>query len=263
MKLFWELVKRSFQRQMSYRAATVAGLATNFAFGLLRAVVLIALYGQQTEVAGITLKGVITYTAITQAVIGYMSLFRWTELMDSVYDGSIGSDLLKPMNFFFFWLAKDLGRAISSFLTRGLTIMLAYAVTVGITSPDTPAQWVALALAVMLSWLISFAYRFVVNLTAFWTPNAIGITRFVFVLSWALSGFLMPLDFFPKWFVTMAHLTPFPQMVNSLVRIYLGTVSGPELIWELAAQLFWATALIALGQVLLRIGVRRLVIQGG
>ena len=35
---------RAIQRQLTYRAATLAGLATNFFFGLLRAAVLVALY---------------------------------------------------------------------------------------------------------------------------------------------------------------------------------------------------------------------------
>ncbi len=32
MRLFWELSKLTFQRQLTYRAATLAGLATNFFF---------------------------------------------------------------------------------------------------------------------------------------------------------------------------------------------------------------------------------------
>jgi ABC-2 type transport system permease protein len=42
MRLFIELAKRSFQRQLSYRAATFAGLATNFFFGMLRVAVMVA-----------------------------------------------------------------------------------------------------------------------------------------------------------------------------------------------------------------------------
>jgi hypothetical protein len=37
MRLFWEISKLAFQRQLTYRAATLAGLATNFFFGMLRA----------------------------------------------------------------------------------------------------------------------------------------------------------------------------------------------------------------------------------
>ncbi|MEA3339773.1 MAG: hypothetical protein U9R15_07390 [Chloroflexota bacterium] len=44
MRLFYELVKLSFRLQFTYRAANLAGLATNFIFGLLRAAVLVALY---------------------------------------------------------------------------------------------------------------------------------------------------------------------------------------------------------------------------
>ena len=44
MRLFWEIAKLSFQRQIAYRAATLAGLVTNFFFGLLRAALMVALY---------------------------------------------------------------------------------------------------------------------------------------------------------------------------------------------------------------------------
>ena len=97
-RLFWEVTLRSYQRYLTYRAATVAGLVTNFFFGILRAAILVALYGTATEVEGITLQGAITYAALTQAVIGYLSLFNWLDLMNTVYTGEIGSDLLKPMS---------------------------------------------------------------------------------------------------------------------------------------------------------------------
>jgi ABC-2 type transport system permease protein len=263
MRLFWELVKLSFQRQLTYRAATLAGLATNFFFGLLRASVLIALYGARREVDGISLDGVITYTGLSQATIAYLSLFSWYDVMNSVYSGDVASDLLKPMNYFAFWLAQDLGRALASILTRGLTIMIAYAVFVGITLPQGVGQCLALGVALGLSWLVSFAWRFLVSLAAFWTPNAFGVGRFAFALSWFLSGFLMPLRFFPAWFVRLAYLTPFPHMVNALVEVYLGVLTGAELLETLLGQLLWALALIGAGQLALRAGVRRLVILGG
>lgn len=263
MRLFWELTKLSFQRQLTYRAATLAGLATNFFFGLLRASVLSALYGTRREVAGISLDGVITYTGLTQAVIAYLSFFGWYEVMYSVYSGDVASDLLKPMNYFVFWLAQDLGQALANLLMRGLTIMIAYLLFLGITLPDRAEQWLALGVALALSWLVSFAWRFLINLVAFWTPNAFGMVRFGFILSWFLSGFLMPLRFFPGWFVRLAYLTPFPHTLNAIVQVYLGIVTGPALLGTLCGQLLWVLILVGAGQLVLRAGVRRLVIQGG
>ena len=42
MRLYWEVAKRSFQRQLAYRAATLAGLVTNAFFGYLRGAVFMA-----------------------------------------------------------------------------------------------------------------------------------------------------------------------------------------------------------------------------
>ena len=44
MPLYLELAKKSFQRQVVYRTATLAGLFTNMFFGVLRASILIAVY---------------------------------------------------------------------------------------------------------------------------------------------------------------------------------------------------------------------------
>lgn len=263
MRLFWELVKRSFRRHLTYRAAALAGLLTNFFFGLLRASVLVALYGEQQVVAGITLQGVVTYAGLTQAVIAYLSIFNWWGLMDSVYTGEIAVDLLKPISLFRFWLAQDIGRAAVSFFLRGLTLVGLYALIFDLTVPQTTGQWLALGAALVLSLLVSFAWRFLVNLAAFWTPNARGIGRFAFVLSWFASGFLMPIRFYPDWLQRLCQLTPFPHMLNSVVEIYLGTLSGPAMLQALGLQLVWFVALALLAQLVLRAGVRRLVILGG
>jgi len=263
MRLFYELVKLSFRLQFTYRAANLAGLATNFFFGLLRAAVLVALYGARAEVAGISLPEAITYTGLSQAAIACLSFFGWWEVMHSVYSGDIGSDLLKPMDYFTFWLAQDLGRAIANLLLRSLTIMLAYALVFDIALPHSGREWLVLGVALALSMLVSFSYRFLVNLAAFWTPDARGMGRFAFSLSWFLSGFLMPLRFFPDWFVQLCNLTPFPSMVNTIVEVYLGVLTGPELLQALGVQMVWIVMLFTACQLVLRAGVRRLVIQGG
>jgi ABC-2 type transport system permease protein len=117
--------------------------------------------------------------------------------------------------------------------------------------------------SLVLSWLVGFAWRFLVNLAAFWTPNAQGIGRFAFGMAWVLSGFIMPLRFYPDWFITLANFTPFPAMVNTVVEIYLGVLSGPQMVQALLTQLVWFFILTAVAQVVLKAGMRRLVIQGG
>jgi ABC-2 type transport system permease protein len=263
LRLFWEITQRSYQRYLTYRAATVAGLVTNFFFGILRASILVALYGTQTQVEGISVNGVITYAALTQAVIGYLSLFNWYDLMITVYTGEVGSDLLKPMSYLGYWMARDLGRAAVQLVFRGFTVMAGYALLFDLTWPQGTGQWLALGVTLIFSWLLSFLWRFLINLASFWTPNARGVLRLFFVLSWFFSGFLMPLRFFPDWVIKLSYLTPFPEMLNTVVEVYLGVLKGPELLKALAFQLMWVLVLFLGAQFVLRAGVRRLVILGG
>ncbi len=263
MRLFYEMTKRSWQRYLTYRAATVAGLVTNFFFGLLRAAILVALYGARHEVDGLTVQGAITYSAVTQAVIAYLSFFGWTDLMDSVHSGEVAADLLKPMSFMRFWMARDLGRAMIMFLLRGVTLILVYALVFDLIYPQTAVQWLALCIAIILAWLVSFAWRFLINLAAFWTPNAMGIGRFGFMLAWFFSGLIMPLPLYPAWVQQIAYLTPFPYMLDVTVEIFIGTLSGNEIMYALSLQALWGVGLLLVSQFILRVGVRRLVILGG
>jgi len=263
MHTFLALTRLAIQRQFTYRAAAMAGLATNFFFGLLRAAVMAALYGNQVQVSGLTLQDAITFTGLSQAGIAFLSLFGWLEIVHSVNSGQIGADLLKPMSYFRFWMAQDLGRSLVNLLVRGLTIMAFYALAFDITVPDSTGQWLALALAILLAWLTSFAWRFLINLSAFWSPNAVGFCRLFYALSWFLSGFFMPLRFFPEWFQRLCYLTPFPQMINTPIEIYLGKLNSLQTVQALSAQAAWIIALVILGQLVLMAGVRRLVIQGG
>lgn len=263
MRLYWELSKLSFQRQLTYRAAALAGLATNFFFGMLRIALLLALYGTQQQVAGMTVEDAVTFTGLSQASIAFLSMFSWYDVMNSVYSGEIAADLLKPLDYVRLWMARDLGRAAAALLTRGLTIMLAYAIFFKISAPKSGAQWAAFGLALALGWLVSFAWRFLSNLPAFWTPYALGIGRFALIISWFLSGFLMPLRFFPGWFQKLAYLTPFPHTVNTIIEVYLGLLTGPALAHEFLLQGLWIAGMLAGSYLVLRAGVRRLVIQGG
>jgi len=262
MRLFWELVLTSFHRQLAYRAAILAGLATNFFFGLLRLAVLVALFGDQIAVEGVSKQAAITYTGLAQAMIGFLSLFSWYELMNTIYTGGIASDLLKPMGYFTYWLGQDVGRALAQLIMRGLPIMAAYAIFFGIVTPNSPAQWVAVVISLVLALLVSFSWRFLVNLAAFWYPNALGIGRLAFTLSLFLSGFLMPLRFFPDWFQRICAFTPFPYTINTVVEVYLGVLPRDEVILSLALQLIWAIILMLAGQIVLRAGIRKLVILG-
>jgi ABC-2 type transport system permease protein len=263
MRLFLRVVKLAALQQATYRTALIAGLVTNFFFGLFRAELVVALYGSQTLVNGLPLDGALTYIAVGQALIAFLYLFGTFDVMATVYSGSIGADLIRPMPLFSLWLARDLGISLVNLFMRGFLLILAFALFYRVVLPAGLAGWGLTILSLTLGWLVSFAWRFLINLSAFWTPDARGLGRAAFGASQLLSGFLIPLRLYPDWFSHLCSLTPFPAMFNTSVEVYLGLVGGPALWRALGIQLGWFIVLAAACAVVQRAGIRRLVIQGG
>jgi ABC-2 type transport system permease protein len=263
MRLFLRVVKLAVLQQTTYRTALIAGLVTNFIFGLFRAAVVVALYNGRPEVNGMSLELAITYIAVGQALIAFLFIFGSYDQMATVYSGSVGSDLIRPMGLFRLWLARDLGKALVNLVVRGVLLLLFFSLFYHVITPSNPAGWFSTSLSLALSWLVCYAWRFLVNLSSFWTPDARGIARAAYTASQFFSGFILPLRLYPDWFANFCQLTPFPAMFNSGVEVYLGLAQGADLWRTLIIQAGWFLVLGLACHLVLRAGLRRLVIQGG
>lgn len=263
MILFWKIVETALKQQLTYRMALWAGLATNLFFGLLRAMLLISLYGNQLSVNGLSLTSSITFVSLSQSLIAFLTLFGSWDVMNTVYSGAIGSDLLRPVPFFTFWMARDFGKSLVNLVGRGIIFMLLFALFYPLAIPSDLWVWFYFLLSLILAWLISFAWRFLINLAAFWSPDARGIGRLGLSFSLFLSGFIFPLRLLPDWFNQVCHFTPFPGIVNTPVEVFLGILTPEEMLQALIFQGAWFLILAAASILVLRAGIRRLVIQGG
>lgn len=259
LRIFW----LSMRQQLTYRTAILAGFITNLFFGVLRIFVLVALFQGHSEVNGLTVGGAITFTAVSQGLIAFLSLFGYFEIMQTVANGDVASDLIKPVQFFTYWLARDLGKSVVNLILRGVVFLAVYALLFPIQVPQTWQQWLALPFVLLLAWLISFSWRFLVNLSAFWTHDEQGVGRLAFMLSQFLCGFFMPLRIMPDWFSRAVAFTPFPYMLNTIIDLYLGNLQGWSIVTAILLQVFWCVVLIAIGWWVLRASIRKLVIQGG
>lgn len=264
MRLYFELAKKSFQRQVAYRTATLAGLITNMFFGVLRASILIAVFNAQVRtVPDYTVRDAITYTGLTQAFIGAVALWGWYDMIKSIKSGEVASDLARPYDYYNFWLAQDLGRSLFQLFTRGALGMLIFIVCFGASVPTSLEQWSLLALSTFLALLLSFSWRFLASAIGFWTTDAVGWMRIASFGILLPTGFMIPLAFMPVWLQTLCYLTPFPGMINTPVDIYLGRAEGGRAVLLIALQVFWLIVLVVVGRLVAYAGRRKLTIQGG
>ncbi|MBI3973615.1 MAG: ABC-2 family transporter protein [Chloroflexi bacterium] len=263
LRLYFELAKRQFQRQLAFRTANLAGLVTNAFFGYIRATVFIVAFRSQGTIAGYSAADAVTYAWVTQALIMVVHLWGWYEVERTIRTGDVVSDLSKPFSYLGFWLAKDAGRAAYFVLFRGLPVLALGQVMFGLRWPSSPLVWVAFAASLTLAVVVSFAWRFLLNLTAFWTTDARGINQLAAAVVLFLSGFVMPIRLFPDWLRGAVLALPFAGMTQIPCDVFLERLDGADLAGALGLQAFWAVAFLLAAQVVVVLATRRVVTQGG
>jgi ABC-2 type transport system permease protein len=262
--VFWVLTRAGFRRYSTYRLATLAGLATNTVFGLLRASILVAaLTAAGTSIAGYSDDLARSYVWWGQGLVAAVGLFGWSEVSDRVRSGDIAVDFARPLDPQVAYLAGDLGRAGLQVLARGLPSVAIGAVFFGISPPQGPAVAVLGILSVALAVVISFGCRYAVNLTSFWLVQIRGPQLLYLVLSGFLAGLFVPVHWFPDWLLTVASWTPFPSMFQAPIDVLSGRAGLGDAARILGVQFAWAATVLALGQLLTRRGRRVLEVQGG
>lgn len=262
MRLYYEIAVRAFRRALVYRGSFIMGMLTNAFFGAVRCFVYQAVYTSGSVVAGFTLADAISYTWITQALISIGAGWVVWDVAPTIRSGDVITDLSRPWNFYGYWLSRFLGERVFNVLIRGTLTYLFGIVLFGARIPS-PGELAAFSVAISLALLVSFAYSFMVNLSAFWLLEVNGIALIASTVLGFFSGFLLPIAFFPPWLQALAEALPFQAITGLPSQILLGQISGVALVPALLLQLFWVVVMTGGGLLLVRAAVRKVVVQGG
>ena len=231
MRLDWEIAKRGWRRYAAYpgRPRGPARSRTRI-FGFMQAYVLLALYRHRTDVGGYDVGDAVTYVWLAQALIMTVYVFGWDELALRIRDGSIATDLSRPLNPQRYWLAFDLGRAPYHFIFRGIPPFLIGALVFELHYPS-PLD--AVAFVVQRRSLPSSSASASGSSTTRRRSGSSTI-RGVVTLSVTVvvffSGMTLPLAFFPNWLETFAHALPFASIIQTPIDVWLGKHTGATLV---------------------------------
>lgn len=263
-----------FQLTLQYRAAALAGFATQLWWGGLKVMVYAAFFASAPAAAAaapISLADTITYTWIAQA---FLVLQPWTadpEVSQAVRTGGVGYDRLRPVDTYGFWYARTLAWSLARVTPRAVLMAAAAAVIVPLLglqdwSWRPPADLLAAAAFVVsltLAALLSAAIVMLLNVLVAATLNERGVNTLAMPLSVILSGNIVPLALFPDAFQAALLVQPFAGVLDIPCRIYFGGLEGSGVALGLGLQVFWIVVLTLAGRVALGRVMARLQVQGG
>jgi ABC-2 type transport system permease protein len=174
---------------------------------------------------------------------------RVVDVSGEISRGDLTNYLLKPVNYFKYWLTRDisskalnLGFAVFEFLLLYLVLKPSLFFQTDII------QLGGFLIITFLAIFLFFVLLFIISFVPFWAPELGWGVQFlvIIVATEFLSGGLFPLDILPSGIQGFLYLTPFPYLIFFPLQIFLGKVTGLALIKGILISSVWSIALFYL-----------------
>lgn len=267
MSAYYSVLKLRLLNGMQYRAAALAGVATQFFWGFMYIMIFEAFYEHSSITPPISLKELITYIWLQQSFLAFIMLwFRDNELFNLITTGNIAYELCRPCELYGFWYAKLLAGRLSSALLRCLPILAVafflpepYRMTI----PPNFVTGLLFFLALFIGLFLLVAISMFIYISVFFTMSPVGSTLMIGVIGEFFAGLIIPIPLMPEWLKTIAYMLPFRLTADFPFRVYSGNIPQNEALMGIFAQLAWLVLLVWLGRVALNKALRRVVVQGG
>lgn len=112
-------------------------------------------------------------------------------------------------------------------------------------------------LIVIFALFLSFLYKMILGLIAFWLIDTSGIYEFLEIFYALLGGLILPLALMPNWLAQIASYSPFAYITYFPVIAFQGKLQTSELLHVLYMQGFWICFFGVLYQVLWNLGIKK------
>ena len=255
------LLRVGFAEAVAYRAEFVVWLLSTT-----MPLVMLALWSAVAREAPVGRFGERDFVAYYLAALVVRLLTgAWViwELNTEIRQGTLAFRLLRPVHPLVMFAAENVA-AMPLRLLLSLPIAATLLVVVGggrLT--HDPLLWAIFPVAIFGAWLITFLAMSLVGSLAFVIESAGSIFEIWLGLFGVFSGYLVPLELFPRWVGTLARFLPFRYMLGFPVEMAIGMTPRGEALAQLAAQWGFVVVLALAVRVAWRLGLRRYAAFGG
>lgn len=267
MKSYLSYFKLKFKTGLQYKAAAIAGMSTQFFFGIIYVSVYIAFYNSDSSNLPMPLNELVSFLWLNQCF--FALIFMWykdKDILNLIKKGNIAYELCRPQDLYFMWYFKILGERLSSVVLRFLPVMIIalllphpYNLDLTISFP----RLLIFLISLLLSSLLVVAIILLFHIICLYTLDEKGVVNMFMVVTDILSGLVLPIPFFPKFLQKICNILPFRYVSDFPFRLYVGNISLNEGINGIIIQIIWIIILFIIGKTLMNNALKKTVVQGG
>lgn len=267
MRKYLSFFQLRFSMGLQYRAAALAGIVTQFAWGAMEILVYKAFYEGEPESFPMTFAATASYIWMQQAFLAFFAAWMLeNEIFDVIMNGNIAYELCRPISIYNMWFSRSIANRLSRAVLRCFPILIVAAflpAPYGMCLPVSVLHFILFLVTLLLGLAVMVAFCMLIYGLTFFTISPNGL-RILFTSTVEFfAGAVIPLPFFPQKIQKVMELLPFAAMQNVALRIYSGSMSEAEMVKAVSLQVFWLIVLIGAGKKLCSIAEKRVTVQGG
>lgn len=266
MRKYLQVFKISFAQEFVYRVNFIMWRVRNVLQFFLIFFLWDTIYTKPGSVIfGYDKAKILTYVFGLLIVRAFVFSARAVDVGGEVANGDLSNYLLKPVNYFKYWLTRDLSsKALNLIFASFEIIILVLLLKPPFFIQTSPLPLLGFFMAVGLAIFIYFTILFISAAVPLWIPEAAWGSQFLTTVIFAefLSGAVFPIDILPMNLQKVINLTPFPYLIFFPLQVYLGKISGGEFIKGLGVSFIWAILLAVGMNALWKIGLKAYQSQG-
>ena len=119
MKKYLAFFRLRFSMGLQYRAAALAGMATQFVWGAMEILMFRAFYLADKNAFPMTFHATASYVWMQQAFLAlFMVWMMENDIFDAITDGNIAYELCRPVDIYPMWFARSLASRFSRAVLR-------------------------------------------------------------------------------------------------------------------------------------------------
>lgn len=221
-----------------------------------------AVYAGSSTIAGLDLQTTLSYILLAQIFAPLTDQALIWEFGTNLREGRIAHLLLRPVGFqTSYYVEAWTGLLVRLMMSLPMTLIAV--LVFGLRWPTDLGAWGAFAVSAFLGYTSLFFFHWCLASLTFYTTEVWGLGVLIFGMSRFFSGSLVPLAIMPGWLSALVLAFPFAQSLALPLNFLSGItpVADAPRIWLM--QLAWVAGLGVLSQLVFRVAIRKVTVQGG
>jgi len=259
-RLYSQLLRTGFAEAVAYRAEFLIWMfSTNMPLVMLA---IWAAAAREGPVAGYSQRGFAAYYLCTLLVRLLTGAWVVWEMTMEIRQGTLALRLLRPIHPLLQWSADN----IAAIPMRGVVALPVTAVLLFFARGELARDWFSWLLlcpALLGAWLLYFLVQAMIGTVALRFESAASLFEAWLGFSNILSGYLVPLDLFPRAVRDVALWLPFRFQLSYPVELMLGRWSRLQALELLGVQWIYVAMFLLATRAAWRSGLRYYAAYGG